>query len=156
MSESVAKSPATAETKAETSSWRRKLGIGVWRANQQSEGYLFLLPSLIGFITFVIFPIVASLLLSLYKWDSINATRIYRCRQLCGTSHHRSLDGACVGQYFLLHGDDCAYSAYFWVYLSCGFEYRFTRHGLLSHDLFYARCDQYCGSSHGVPIFAES
>ncbi len=69
MSESVAKSPATAETKAETSSWRRKLGIGVWRANQQSEGYLFLLPSLIGFITFVIFPIVASLLLSLYKWD---------------------------------------------------------------------------------------
>lgn len=49
--------------------WRRKLGLGVWRANQQSEGYLFLLPSLIGFIVFVIFPILASFVLSLYKWD---------------------------------------------------------------------------------------
>ncbi|NCF69427.1 MAG: ABC transporter permease subunit [Chloroflexi bacterium] len=47
----------------------KKLGFGVWRADQQSEGYLFLLPSLIGFILFVIFPIIASLLLSFYKWD---------------------------------------------------------------------------------------
>ena len=50
-------------------SWRHRLGIGVWRADQQSEGYLFLLPSLVGFILFVIFPIIASLALSFYKWD---------------------------------------------------------------------------------------
>lgn len=50
-------------------SWFKKLGIGVWRADQQSEGYLFLLPSLIGFVLFVIVPIIASLVLSFYKWD---------------------------------------------------------------------------------------
>lgn len=50
-------------------SFLQKLGFGVWRADQQSEGYLFLLPSLIGFILFVIFPIIASLVLSFYKWD---------------------------------------------------------------------------------------
>ncbi len=50
-------------------SWRNKLGFGAWRAGQQSEGYLFLLPSLLGFIVFVIFPIGASLVLSFYKWD---------------------------------------------------------------------------------------
>lgn len=52
-----------------TRSWQRKLGLGIWRADQQSEGYLFLLPSLVGFILFVIFPIVASLALSFYRWD---------------------------------------------------------------------------------------
>ena len=50
-------------------SWRARLGIGVWRADQQSEGYLFLIPSLLGFILFVIFPILASLALSFYRWD---------------------------------------------------------------------------------------
>jgi multiple sugar transport system permease protein len=50
-------------------SWPHKLGVGIWRADQQSEGYLFLLPSLVGFILFVIFPIIASLALSFYKWD---------------------------------------------------------------------------------------
>ena len=46
-----------------------KLGFGFWRADQQSEGYLFLIPSMIGFILFVIVPIFASLALSFYKWD---------------------------------------------------------------------------------------
>ncbi len=46
-----------------------KLGIGVWRADQQFEGYLFLLPSLIGFIIFVLAPIVISLALSFHQWD---------------------------------------------------------------------------------------
>jgi multiple sugar transport system permease protein len=73
MGESVASSRGTIETSTEPTSWRRRLGIGVWRANQQSEGYLFLLPSFIGFITFVIFPIIASLILSFYRWDLLSA-----------------------------------------------------------------------------------
>lgn len=48
-----------------------RLGIGVWRADQQFEGYLFLLPSLIGFIVFVLAPIVISLALSFHQWDLI-------------------------------------------------------------------------------------
>jgi multiple sugar transport system permease protein len=46
-----------------------KLGIGVWRSDQQFEGYLFLLPSLIGFAIFVLLPIVISLVLSFHSWD---------------------------------------------------------------------------------------
>ena len=61
--------PQPKSTEFPTAGWRRKLGFGVWRADQQSEGYLFLLPSLVGFITFVIFPIAASLILSFYRWD---------------------------------------------------------------------------------------
>jgi multiple sugar transport system permease protein len=46
-----------------------KLGLGVWRADQQVEGYLFLLPSLIGFLIFVLAPIGISLALSFHDWD---------------------------------------------------------------------------------------
>jgi multiple sugar transport system permease protein len=45
------------------------LGIGVWRADQQFEGYLFLLPALIGFLIFVLAPIAISLILSFHDWD---------------------------------------------------------------------------------------
>lgn len=46
-----------------------KLGIGRWRADQQNEGYLFLLPSFIGFVLFVLAPIIGSLVLSFHRWD---------------------------------------------------------------------------------------
>jgi len=46
-----------------------RLGLGIWRADQQFEGYLFLLPSLIGFLIFVLAPIVISLALSFHDWD---------------------------------------------------------------------------------------
>ena len=42
-----------------------------WNPQQQSEGYLFLLPSLFGFSTFVIIPILISLALSFTEWDLI-------------------------------------------------------------------------------------
>ncbi len=54
---------------------RFKLGLGVWRADQQFEGYLFLLPSLIGFIIFVLVPIAVSLVLSFNQWDLITAPK---------------------------------------------------------------------------------
>jgi multiple sugar transport system permease protein len=50
-----------------------KLGIGVWRADQQFEGYLFLLPSLIGFLLFVLAPILISLALSFHDWNLLTA-----------------------------------------------------------------------------------
>ncbi len=50
---------------------RFRLGIGVWRADQQFEGYLFLLPSLLGFTIFVLIPIAVSLVLSFHQWDLI-------------------------------------------------------------------------------------
>jgi multiple sugar transport system permease protein len=45
------------------------LGLGKWRPDQQSEAYLFLLPSLIGFALFVVAPIIGSLGLSFYSWN---------------------------------------------------------------------------------------
>lgn len=45
------------------------LGIGVYRADQQFAGYLFILPSLIGFLIFVLAPIIISLVLSFKSWD---------------------------------------------------------------------------------------
>src|SRR5258707_14951801 len=54
-------------------SWRKKiaykLGIGVWRADQQFAGYVFVFPSLLGFMIFVLAPILISLVLSFNKWD---------------------------------------------------------------------------------------
>ncbi len=56
-------------------SWRKKiaykLGIGVWRADQQIAGYFFILPSMIGFAIFVLLPIAVSLILSFHSWNLI-------------------------------------------------------------------------------------
>ena len=68
MQDSVSTSSETA-SEPPKQSLRQRLGFGTWRADHQSEGYLFLLPSLIGFILFVIIPIFASLVLSFFKWD---------------------------------------------------------------------------------------
>jgi multiple sugar transport system permease protein len=46
-----------------------RLGVGRWRAEHQNEGYLFILPSFIGFIAFVVAPIIGSLVLSFHRWD---------------------------------------------------------------------------------------
>lgn len=40
-----------------------------WRPDQQWEAYLFLLPSLLGFVVFVALPVVISLLLSFADWN---------------------------------------------------------------------------------------
>lgn len=49
-----------------------KLGLGVWRADQQFEAYFFILPALIGFLIFVLAPIVISLAISFHSWDLIS------------------------------------------------------------------------------------
>ena len=43
-----------------------------WRPDQQWEAYLFLLPSLLGFLLFVALPVLASLGLSFVQWNMIN------------------------------------------------------------------------------------
>ena len=71
MDQSIA-TPATAPPqlrKPKPKSWRYRLGIGVWRSDQQSIGYLFLLPSLLGFLIFVLLPILISFVLSFHSWD---------------------------------------------------------------------------------------
>ncbi len=40
-----------------------------WRPDQQWEAYLFLLPSLLGFLVFVALPVVISMLLSFVDWN---------------------------------------------------------------------------------------
>ncbi len=43
-----------------------------WRPDQQWEGYLFLLPSLAGFLIFVALPVAISLLLSFVDWNLLS------------------------------------------------------------------------------------
>ena len=51
------------------SSLARWLGLNRWRPHQQNEGYLFLLPSLIGFAIFVLVPILGAFALSFFRWN---------------------------------------------------------------------------------------
>src|SRR5579871_126150 len=78
MEKAVASAPPT-HVERSPGPWRKKLayslGIGVWRADQQFAGYLFVLPSLIGFAIFVLLPIVVSLVLSFHSWDLLTAPR---------------------------------------------------------------------------------
>ncbi|KAB8140611.1 sugar ABC transporter permease [Chloroflexia bacterium SDU3-3] len=46
-----------------------------WRPGQQSEAYLFLLPSLLGFVLFVLLPMLGSLALSLMDWNLLAPPR---------------------------------------------------------------------------------
>ena len=57
------------------SSLLTRLGVGRWRANQQNEAYLFLLPSFLGFVVFVVAPIAGSLVLSFHRWDLLTPPR---------------------------------------------------------------------------------
>jgi multiple sugar transport system permease protein len=43
--------------------------INWWRLQRKYEGYLFLAPSIIGFLAFTAFPVVAALTLSLFRWE---------------------------------------------------------------------------------------
>ena len=46
-----------------------------WRPAQQSEAYLFLLPSFLGFLIFVIGPVLGSLALSFADWNLLSPPR---------------------------------------------------------------------------------
>lgn len=50
---------------------RRRTNFLRWRPDRQPEAYLFLLPSFLGFLIFVIFPVLASLWLSFVEWNLI-------------------------------------------------------------------------------------
>jgi multiple sugar transport system permease protein len=50
----------------------RALRLNQWNPNQQSEAYLFLLPGLIGFVIFVLLPIIGSLGLSFFDWNLLS------------------------------------------------------------------------------------
>lgn len=56
-----------------------------WRPDQQWEAYLFLLPSLLGFLLFVVFPVIVSLLLSFVDWN------LLRPPQLVGLANYVEL-----------------------------------------------------------------
>ena len=53
----------------------RQRSLFRWRPDQQWAGYLFILPSLLGLIVFTAFPVVFSLVISLFEWNMIGAAR---------------------------------------------------------------------------------
>jgi len=57
---------SSASSLAPGSRWQR------YRADQQWEGYLFLLPSLAGFLLFVLIPVIVALGLSLFNWTLLS------------------------------------------------------------------------------------
>jgi multiple sugar transport system permease protein len=54
------------ESRLRVPTWRR------WRPDQQWEAYLFLLPSFVGFLIFVLLAVVASLSLSFVRWSLLS------------------------------------------------------------------------------------
>lgn len=56
-----------------------------WRPDQQWEGYLFLLPSFLGFLLFVALPVLASLALSFVDWN------LLRPPEFVGWANYRQL-----------------------------------------------------------------
>lgn len=60
----------------QNTSFPPKRSFFTWRPDQQWEAYLFLLPSLLGFLLFVALPVLASLGLSFVKWNMINPTSL--------------------------------------------------------------------------------
>ncbi len=40
-----------------------------YRWQQRYEGYFFLAPNIVGFMLFTAFPVIASLALSMFRWD---------------------------------------------------------------------------------------
>lgn len=56
-----------------------------WRSDRQWEGYLFLLPSFIGFLLFVALPVLASFALSFVDWN------LLRSPQFVGLANYREL-----------------------------------------------------------------
>ncbi|MBK9941034.1 MAG: sugar ABC transporter permease [Kouleothrix sp.] len=61
-------------TRAEktTSAAQRRPSRRGWRPGHQREAYLFLLPSFLGFVLFIVGPVLASLALSLVRWNLLN------------------------------------------------------------------------------------
>ncbi len=49
-----------------------KKPIATWRRRAALAGYLFILPNVLGFLIFTSLPVLASLLLSLCKWDLLS------------------------------------------------------------------------------------
>lgn len=58
-------------TQTQTTTTPRTRSFFGWRPDQQWEAYLFLLPSLAGFLLFVALPVLASLWLSFVEWNLI-------------------------------------------------------------------------------------
>ena len=63
----------------------RRRGLLRWRPDQQWEAYLLLLPSLAGFLVFVILPVVGSFGLSFVKWN------LLRPPEFVGVSNYMQL-----------------------------------------------------------------
>src|SRR5215510_1894501 len=55
---------------------KKKKGLGSMRRKEAMAGYLFLLPNLIGFLTFSIFPILAAIYLTFTKWDLASTPKL--------------------------------------------------------------------------------
>lgn len=78
---SAVRAPAPARTKAAR---RRSTGRG-WR--ETVEAYVLIAPSLFGFVAFLLLPIVAVFVLSLFSWDLIGSP------QFVGLANYRKLAG---------------------------------------------------------------
>src|SRR6476661_7130406 len=68
----VTLSGCTMATQAERRSSATLKRRARWNPSQQSEAYLFLLPSFAGFLLFVVGPVLGSLALSFVRWNLLN------------------------------------------------------------------------------------
>src|SRR5215208_657976 len=76
-----------------------------WNPNRQLEAYLFLLPSLLGFLVFIVAPVIGSLGLSLMRWNLLSAGVCWD-QQLCRDLYARPSVWSGVLEHCLLHSGD--------------------------------------------------
>jgi len=62
----------TSQAQGSAPAMKQQRKIFRWRPDQQWEGYLFLLPSFLGFLVFVAVPVIVSLLLSFFNWNLLS------------------------------------------------------------------------------------
>lgn len=75
----------TASQSESTVSAKQKRSFFRWRPDQQWEAYLFLLPSLVGFLIFIVLAVALSLVMSFSDW------RLTGFREWAGLTNYRAL-----------------------------------------------------------------
>lgn len=65
--------PIQATLQPSVSATRKQKRVNPWTRRDALAGYLFILPAIIGFTLFVVYPALATIVLSLTQWDGITA-----------------------------------------------------------------------------------
>src|SRR6266545_3649335 len=115
---------------------------GGWRPGRQNEAYLFLLPSFLGFLIFIVGPVIASLALSFMDWNLLNPPRFVGIANYVALALNTGLRGLRI--YRLIYFMPVVSSV---VAVALVFQWMFNRdYGIISAVFWWL------GDTTGLPI----